>query len=158
MLKICKDLNPILRKKCMQVDKITDEHIEFSDKMLQTMYEHKGVGLAAPQIGVLEQMIVIDVGTGPLKLINPQILKKDSRQCISKEGCLSLTNISVDVKRSNQITVEAVNLRNEKIKIEAVDLLARILQHEIDHLHGKLIIDYLPWYKRLVFYFKFLMS
>ncbi|MFA5198621.1 MAG: peptide deformylase [Candidatus Omnitrophota bacterium] len=131
----------VLREKAGRVAKISEEHRRILSQMSQTMYEGSGVGLAAPQVGISLQMIVVDIGDGLYKLINPRISKKRGRQAIS-EGCLSLPGISVKVKRAKHIRVSARNEEGVQLEIEASDLFACVLQHEIDHLKGKLIVDY----------------
>ena len=138
---------PILRKRCQPVKVITERELKLLESMLSIMYKEHGVGLAAPQVGEDLRLIVVDVGTGPFKLCNPKILKKQGF-CFLEEGCLSLPDILVNVRRAKKIELEALNEENKLIKIVAEDLLARAIQHEIDHLDGKLLIDYLPWYKR----------
>ncbi|MFA7283299.1 MAG: peptide deformylase [Candidatus Omnitrophota bacterium] len=131
----------VLREKAGRVAKISEEHRRILSQMSQTMYEGSGVGLAAPQVGISLQMIVVDIGDGLYKLINPRISKKRGRQAIS-EGCLSLPGISVKVKRAKHIRVSARNEEGVLLEIEASNLFACVLQHEIDHLKGKLIVDY----------------
>jgi peptide deformylase len=105
------------------------------------MYEGNGIGLAGPQVGINEQLIVVDIGTGLYKLVNPRITKKQGRQSLS-EGCLSIPGICIKVKRANKILVRALDEEGVKQDIEAEGLLACVLQHEIDHLKGRIIIDY----------------
>jgi len=131
----------VLRKQAKSVAKVTDEHRKLLSRMAQLMYESKGIGLAAPQVGVSEQLIVVDIGDGLYKLINPKIVKKQGSQAIA-EGCLSVPGISIKVKRANYVCVEAVDENGKPLKIEGKELIACVLQHEIDHLLGKLIIDY----------------
>ena len=101
-----------------------------------------GIGLAAPQIGSPIQIIVADIGEGAVKIINPRVIKSKGEDRLT-EGCLSLPDISVDIKRFCEIWVEALNEKGERIEVKAKGLLARVIQHEIDHLKGRLIIDYL---------------
>ncbi len=133
----------LLRKTCKAVPEITPNVKKMLDNMLETMYAAKGVGLAAPQVGVLKRLVVIDVGEegpGPLKLINPEILERSGEQN-GPEGCLSCPGIWGDVKRSKHVKVKALNPEGEEIIIEGDDFLARALQHEIDHLDGILFTD-----------------
>jgi len=132
---------PILRAKASKVDKIEEADILIIEKMIDAMFANEGIGLAAPQIGVGKQIIVARNDKEIIKLINPVILKKEGGE-EAKEGCLSLPNIYVDVKRSAYISVEGRNEKLETVIIEAKGLTARVLQHEIDHLNGILIIDY----------------
>ncbi len=148
-LKICKNKNPVLRRKCKKLKIITDAERKLFDAMLETLHVEKGVGLAASQVGVLKPLIVVDIGEGPLKIVNPQIAKRKGR-CFMEEGCLSLPEILVNVKRAKQIIVKGQNEFGKAVEIDASGLLARVLQHEIDHLNGVLIIDYLPWPKRMI--------
>ncbi len=159
LLTIKKYGDPILRRECEKVKDI-DRNINLLYKgMLRFLKESKnGVGLAAPQIGYDKQIIIIDTYTAGdhnshpnnfFCLANPKIIRKSNKNNKSYEGCLSLPGVSVKVKRANQIEVEAWSLqKNQLIIIKAEDFLARVLQHEIDHLQGTLIIDYLsPWRK-----------
>ncbi len=130
----------VLRKKAKKVEKINTFIKNLLDDMADTMYKNNGVGLAGNQVGVLKRVIVIDDGNGLLQLINPVILEKEGTQC-GEEGCLSLPDIYGDVERAEKVKVKAQNIKGEHIEIEAEGLLARIFQHEIDHLDGKLFAD-----------------
>ena len=134
---------PILRKKASKVDKIDEHYIDIMNKMLETMRSNDGVGLAAPQIGISKQILVADCGEKEnlIKLINPSILKNSGEET-AKEGCLSIPGIEIDVTRASSIEVEGLNEKGKSIRIKAEGLLARVLQHEIDHLNGILIVDY----------------
>ncbi|MFH1061289.1 MAG: peptide deformylase [Candidatus Omnitrophota bacterium] len=149
MLKILINKNPLLRKTSNKLEKITAQDKHILNQMLEFMYLKKGIGLAAVQVGILKQMITIDIGQGPIVLINPRIIKRKGKKVAIEEGCLSLPGIMVKVSRPAQVVVQAMDISGDKIQIEASDLLARVLQHEIDHLKGRLIIDYLPWHKRI---------
>ncbi|MBU1087451.1 MAG: peptide deformylase [Candidatus Omnitrophica bacterium] len=149
MLKILINKNPILRKTSDNLEKITAKDKQFFKQMLDLMYEKKGIGLAAVQVGILKRVITIDIGQGPIVLVNPIIIKKRGKKIAMEEGCLSLPNITVKVSRCAQVVLKAMNVSGENVKFEATDLLARVLQHEIDHLNGRMIIDYLPWPKRI---------
>jgi len=133
--------DPALRRKSAPVKQIKTSHREILGKMARLMYEFEGIGLAAPQVGINERMIIADIGDGLYKLINPRILKREGKQAI-EEGCLSVPEICIKVKRAKKVLVEARDEYGKRIKIEAQDLLACVLQHEIDHLKGKLIVDY----------------
>ncbi len=133
--------DPVLRKKSVQLRKVTLEDREFLSRMARLMYDDEGVGLAAPQVGINVAMIVADVGKGLYKLINPKIVKAQGSQ-VNKEGCLSVPGICIKVKRANKVVVEALDENGEPLSIEAEGLLACVFQHEIDHLNGKLIVDY----------------
>ena len=132
---------PILRQKCRRVARLASRENTVLSQMAATMYKVQGVGLAAPQIGLDEQLFVVDVGEGLIKLANPLILLKDGESVV-EEGCLSLPDTMVKVRRASRVTVEGWNENEERVRIEGEGLLARVLQHEIDHLRGILIIDY----------------
>jgi len=140
--------DPVLRKKAKLVEKVGDSERKLAYDMIEKMRSASGVGLAAPQIGIPRRIIVAeDVDGGALTLINPKITKKKGRVSFC-EGCLSLPGISSDVVRPESITVEALNLDGGLLKINAQGLLARIIQHEIDHLDGILFIDRVGFLKR----------
>lgn len=130
----------ILRKKSKPVDKIDDRIITLLDDMAETMYHADGVGLAAPQVGILKRIIVIDIGEGLIELINPEIIWEKGEQD-GEEGCLSIPGYSARVKRPAQVKVKGLNRKGEEIEIVGKGLLARALCHEIDHLDGILFID-----------------
>lgn len=132
----------ILTKVSREVEEVNDKIRELLDDMIETMHKYNGVGLAAPQVGVLKRVIVIDLyeeGT-QYKLVNPVIIKqKGDQEC--EEGCLSFPNKFGKVHRPKEVTVEALNEEGRKVRIKAKDLLAQALCHEIDHLDGKLFVD-----------------
>ena len=129
----------VLRAKAKEVTEVTPRIRELIDDMFETMYEANGVGLAAPQVGIRKRIVVVDVtGEDPVALINPVILKSDGEQT-GYEGCLSVPGKTGIVTRANHVIVEAYNENMEKFTIEAEELMARALQHEIDHCDGKLI-------------------
>lgn len=133
----------ILTKKCREVKEMKPRLRELIGDMLDTMYEAQGVGLAAPQVGVLKQIVVIDVteeGNDPIVLINPEIIELSGEQ-EGNEGCLSVPNKVGVVKRANYAKVKALNEDMEEIIVEGEGLLARALQHEVDHLSGELYVD-----------------
>lgn len=130
----------VLRKISKEVDIIDDRIVGLLKDMSDTMYKSDGVGLAAPQIGILKRLVVIDVGEGLIELINPVITGETGEQ-VDYEGCLSVPQLVGEVKRPEKVTVEALNVRGEKITIEGQKLLAVALCHEIDHLNGILFID-----------------
>ena len=130
----------ILRKKSKVVTKITDNIKVLVEDMLETMYDAQGVGLAAPQVGMLKRIVVIDIGEGPIILINPEIIDTKGEQD-GPEGCLSVPGKVGDVKRPLYAKAKALNLEGEEIIVEGKELLARAICHEIDHLEGKLFID-----------------
>lgn len=130
----------ILRKKSRVVEKIDNRITTLLDDMLETMYENNGVGLAAPQVGILKRIVVIDIGEGPLFLINPEIIHKEGSY-IDEEGCLSIPGEVGKVERPYKVKVKALNRDGKEIVIEGKELLARALCHEIDHLDGILFVD-----------------
>ena len=145
--------DPVLRQKALSILEITDVERKLAEDMLATMYAvPNGVGLAAPQVGVLKRLIVIDlnrddVSSKPLVLINPETQFLDGGS-IEDEGCLSIPNITAEVKRATEVEVTAMNLAEETVSVKAEGLLARVLQHEIDHLNGVLFIDHVSSLKR----------
>ncbi|MGE5581917.1 MAG: peptide deformylase [Bacillota bacterium] len=134
--------DPVLRQKAKEIPKITKRIRSLAKDMLETMYNANGAGLAAPQVGVLERLVVIDTGEGPLVLINPKIEFREGQNKDS-EGCLSIPGRSEYVTRSEKVTVSYYNLEGKKVTSTGNGLLARAFQHEIDHLDGVLYIDYL---------------
>ncbi|MBQ8923269.1 MAG: peptide deformylase [Lachnospiraceae bacterium] len=139
--KIRYDGDDILRKKCKPVEKMTGRIETLIDDMFDTMYEANGVGLAAPQVGVLKRIVVIDVCDGnPLALINPVIVSSDGEQ-EGEEGCLSLPGLSGNVKRPNHVVCKALDRNMNEITVEGEELLARAICHELDHLDGILYKD-----------------
>ena len=140
--------SPVLRKETVPVTSFDDSLRTLIDDMFETMYAAEGIGLAAPQVGRLERVAVVDVGDQPLVIVNPEIVSKEGGMSKGEEGCLSIPEIYGDVERPPRIVVSALDRDGKPFTIEASDLLARCLQHEIDHLHGKLFIDYLSLLKR----------
>lgn len=132
----------ILRKKCRTVDKIDGRILVLLEDMAETMYEANGVGLAAPQVGVLKRIFVMDAGEpyGLLKLINPEILETRDIK-IDDEGCLSVPGVNGSVKRPKWLKVKALNEKGEEIILEGEDLFAKAVSHEMDHLDGILFVD-----------------
>ena len=130
----------VLRKACREVKELKERDRILIDDMFDTMYEENGVGLAAPQVGVLKRIVVIDVGDDPLVLINPVILETSGEQT-GDEGCLSLPGKSGKVTRPNYVKVKALNEEMEEFELEATELLARAICHECDHLDGVLYVD-----------------
>ena len=134
------DKDEILRKKSKNVEEINDKIKSILKDMAETMYKEDGVGLAAPQVGILKRLVVIDAGDGLLELINPVLVEQSGEQtCI--EGCLSVTDVVGEVTRAEIVKVEALNTEGEKMVICGEGLLARAFAHEIDHLDGILFID-----------------
>lgn len=143
--------DPRLRRKCLPVTNFGDEIRQIGRVMLATMYNAQGIGLAAAQVGVLKRIIVVDVSQEPgdaLILVNPKITSSEGENSV-EEGCLSVPNIFAKVKRAQQITVHYSTPEGKPKTIDCSDLLAICIQHEIDHLDGRLFVDYLPPWKRL---------
>ena len=131
----------VLRAKAKEVTEVTPRIKDLIDDMFDTMYESNGVGLAAPQVGVRKRIIVVDTtGEDPIVLINPVIVQMDGEQT-GYEGCLSVPGKTGIVTRANHVVVEAYNEKMEKITVEGEELMARALQHEIDHLDGIMYVD-----------------
>ena len=130
----------VLTKQCKEVTKMTLRTKVLIQDMLDTMYEALGVGLAAPQVGVLRRIVVIDVGEGPIILVNPEILETSGEQT-GEEGCLSVPGKSGQVTRPDYVKVKALNEDMEEVELEGTGLLARAFCHEIDHLDGKMYVD-----------------
>jgi peptide deformylase len=140
--------DPVLRKSTTIVTEVTSELRRLIDDMFETMYAAKGIGLAAPQVGRLDRLSVIDVDDQRLVLLNPEIVESDSKRIKGEEGCLSIPEIYGDVERSARVVVRAMGVDGKPFDVEGRDLLSRCLQHEIDHLNGRLFIDYLSALKR----------
>ena len=130
----------VLTKNCKEVTKMSLRTKILINDMLDTMYEAAGVGLAAPQVGILKRIVVIDVGEGPIVLVNPVIVESSGEQT-GEEGCLSVPGMSGIVTRPNYVKVRALNEDMEEIIVEGEELLARCLLHEIDHLDGVMYVD-----------------
>ena len=130
----------ILNKPCKKVTKMTMRTQILIDDMLDTMYEKMGVGLAASQVGILKQIVVIDVGEGPIVLINPEIIETSGEQT-GEEGCLSVPGMAGQVTRPNYVKVKAMDEDMNEVIYEGTELLARAFCHEIDHLDGKMYTD-----------------
>lgn len=133
----------VLNKECRPVAEMNQKLKILIEDMLDTMYEANGVGLAAPQVGILKQVVVIDVseeGDSPIVLINPEILETDGTQT-GEEGCLSLPGKSGVVTRPNYVKIRALNTDMQEVIYEGTELLARAFCHEIDHLHGKMYVE-----------------
>ena len=132
--------DPVLEKKCREITEVTPKIEELIEDMLETMYEANGVGLAAPQVGVLKRVVVIFIGEGLVELINPEFIEVSGSQ-IDHEGCLSIPGHSAPVERPNYAKVRAFDREGREIIVEGKELMARALCHEIDHLDGILYID-----------------
>ncbi len=130
----------VLKKVCKEVKQMTPRTEELIDDMLETMYDANGVGLAAPQVGVLKRIVVIDIGEGPIVMINPVILETSGSQTGS-EGCLSLPGKAGQVTRPNYVKAKALDENMEEYIIEGEELLARAICHELDHLEGHMYVE-----------------
>lgn len=140
--------DPVLRKKARSVERATDKHREILSEMAQLMYASSGIGLAAPQVGISEAMIVVDCGSGLYKLLNPKILKKEGQQAL-EEGCLSVPGVCIKVRRAKKIQVGALDESGKSVTIDAQGLLACVIQHEMEHLKGGLIIDHATFLQKI---------
>ena len=142
--------DPRLRLKAKPIEKVTDEIRQLANDMLETMYDAPGIGLAATQVNQQKRLIVIDVSedkTSPLFLINPELIETEGEREF-EEGCLSVPEAYETVTRADTIRVHALNLQGEPFEMDADGILATCIQHEIDHLEGKLFVDYLSNLKR----------
>jgi len=140
VLTIRKIGDPVLKQIAEPVKKIDKEIKKLIKDMIETMAEADGVGLAAPQVGRSVRLIVLDMGEGPFEIINPAVTEMEGEQ-VGPEGCLSVPDYYGDVKRFSKVTVEGLNSNGRKVKITGEELLARALQHEIDHLDGVLYVE-----------------
>jgi len=145
--------DPRLKKECEPVEEVNDEIKTLLNDMLETMYAAPGIGLAAPQIGVMKRVVVMDVSDDkdkpePLKLINPEIIWESEETSVYQEGCLSIPEQYADVERPAEVGMRYMDENGETHEIEADGLLATCIQHEIDHLDGVLFTDYLSALKR----------
>lgn len=134
--------DPVLRKIADEVTDIDGKLIKLADEMLETMYAEPGLGLAAPQVGVPRRFFVYDVGDGPEALVNP-VVTESSGEWVYEEGCLSVPGLSWDIVRPKEIHITGYDLDGNEVSIEADELLARLFQHELDHLDGVLLLDHL---------------
>ena len=139
--------DPVLRKETKPVTEITDDLRQLISEMFNTMYAAEGIGLAAPQVGRTERIAVVDVEGAKYTLINPEIISTEG-SARAEEGCLSIPDIYGDVTRPSRVVVRATDENGKAFEVEAAELLGRCLQHEIDHLDGRLFIDYLSVFKR----------
>lgn len=131
----------ILRNKSQEIKEVDQEVKDLALNMIETMKKSDGVGLAGSQVGINKRIVVIGWEDNDIVLINPVVTKKSILKCVEKEGCLSFPELELEIKRPKKVTVQAIDYSGKKIKIDAEGLLARILQHEIDHINGILIID-----------------
>jgi len=150
LLEILHFPDPRLRKKALPVDKVDDQIRQTVSDMLETMYAAPGIGLAATQVNIQQQIIVLDISedkNSPMCLINPEIVSANGFEEM-QEGCLSVPGIFENVERAEEITVQALDEKGKQFSCQADGLLAVCIQHEIDHLEGKLFVDYLSPLKR----------
>jgi peptide deformylase len=145
--------DPLLRQESKPVERVDSDILRLADDMLETMYKAPGIGLAAIQVGVPRRLVVLDVSDedekkSPLTLINPEILRLGPELRMHEEGCLSIPDFRVEIERPSTLTVEYLDRDGEKRRLDAEGLLATVIQHEIDHLNGKLIIDFLSRLRR----------
>ena len=136
--------DPVLRQRAGEIEAVTDLHRRLVSDMLDTMREAPGVGLAGTQVGVLERVFVWEVEDRHGAVVNPRIVSRSSETIEDEEGCLSLPGLVYPVVRAAAVTIEGLDENGEALRIEAEELLARVFQHEIDHLNGVLFIDRLP--------------
>ncbi len=157
ILEIKKFNEPVLREKCKRVKKVDKKIKKLVVDMAQTMKKNRGIGLAAPQVGVLKRAITVQTdlkGQRILVLVNPKILKKSRETETNEEGCLSFPDIFLKIKRAKEIEIEGLDINGEKIEIKAQGLLARVFQHEVDHLDGILFFNRLSFIKKIGFKLK----
>jgi peptide deformylase len=152
ILEILKYPDPVLKKASLPVAAVTKETVRLIQDMVETMYAAPGVGLAAPQVGVSQRIIVLDVdyenpGKNLIKLINPEIRSAEG-EIAWEEGCLSVIDFAAEVKRAARVEVVGIDEKEKEVKVEGEGLLAVALQHEIDHIDGKLFIDRISRLKR----------
>ena len=132
--------DPVLKSQSLAIENIDDKLVRLTDAMFDIMYEAPGIGLAAPQIGVQKQIFVYDIDGEPTTLINPRIVESRG-EWVYDEGCLSIPGLYVEMLRPKEVLLEAVDLNGNTIQVEADDLLARLFQHELDHLNGVLMFE-----------------
>jgi peptide deformylase len=139
--------DPLLRRKTQAVENIDGSVKDIADRMAEVMYANRGIGLAAPQIAISRQIIIVDIGQGLTTLINPEIVEGGG-ESVLEEGCLSLPTIEVPVKRREKVFIRGWNLESEEVSLELSGFPSRVYQHEIDHLNGMLIIHHISRLKR----------
>ena len=138
----------ILREKCEEVKGVTPKIKKLSEDMIETLEKNQGSGLAAPQVGELKRIIVVQTEKGFEVFINPKIIKKSRETVIGEEGCLSFPGLFLKIKRAKEAEIEALDIEGKKIQIKINGLLSRVFQHEIDHLNGILYIDRISIFQR----------
>ena len=134
--------DPVLRQIAAPIDDIDGRVVRMVEDMIPSMYEAEGIGLAAPQVGIQKRLFVYDIGEGPQTLVNPEIVESDG-EWVFDEGCLSVPGLSFEIVRPKQVHVVGRDLDGDEVSIEADELLARLFQHELDHLDGVLLLDHL---------------
>jgi len=149
ILEIKKYPDPVLKKRTEKVKEITSEIKELIFNMKETLTAEQGAGLAAPQVNVSKKVIIINTQHGQTAFINPQITSKSLKKTKDKEGCLSFPGLWLDIKRSKEIKVKALNENGKEISLKAKDFSARVFQHEIDHLNGILFIERLGFFQKI---------
>ena len=132
--------DPVLKSQSLAIENIVDKLVRLTDAMLDIMYEAPGIGLAAPQIGVQKQLFVYDIGDGAEVLINPVVVES-AGEWVYEEGCLSIPGLYVEMVRPKEILLKGINIDGEEVSVEADELLARLFQHELDHLNGVLMFE-----------------
>jgi len=132
--------DPVLRQRAAEVEELDGDLARLAETMVATMYEAIGLGLAAPQVGVLKRMYTYDVGDGPAVLVNPQIVDSHGEWTYD-EGCLSIPDVHVEIVRPKVVTVQGIDLDGKEVVFEGDELMGRLIQHEIDHLDGVLMLD-----------------
>ena len=151
-LTIKKYPDKLLMKQCKPIEEITEKEIALFQDMLFTMKHFAGIGLAAPQIGIAKKMIVAEVDNRIIKLANPQIVGMRGADSMA-EGCLSVPDVTVDIQRPDEVIVQGLDDKGNIVEMRMEGLLARVVQHEIDHLNGRLIIDYMNMTEKLKYQF-----
>ena len=157
VLEVKKFNEPVLRKKCAKIRKINRKTKELIVNMAQTMAKNQGIGLAAPQVGVSKRIIIVATdlaGQRIFEMINPKIIKRSKETAVGEEGCLSFPGIFLKIKRAKEVEVEGLDIKGRKINLKAKDLLARVFQHEIDHLDGILFFNRLGIIQKIKFKLK----
>ncbi len=132
--------DPVLRRRAAEIEELDGALVRVSDRMMETMYQAEGIGLAAPQVGVQKRLFVWDVGEGPRTIVNPEIVESDGEWAYD-EGCLSVPGLSWEIVRPKQVHVVGRDLDGNEVSVEADEIEARLFQHELDHLDGTLLIE-----------------
>tara|TARA_B100000579_G_C22818162_1_gene849064 strand:+ start:1199 stop:1726 length:528 start_codon:yes stop_codon:yes gene_type:complete len=141
--------DPVLRQEAKSIDDIDGRIVQMVDDMVPAMYQAEGIGLAAPQVGIQKRLFVYDIGEGPQTLVNPEIVETDG-EWVFEEGCLSVPGLSFEIVRPKEVHLVGRDLEGNEVSIEADELLARLFQHELDHLDGVLLLDHLERKERKV--------